>query len=310
MPIAEEISEATLARARSQGDAGEAWLRQLPLRYAELCARWQLTPGPAVVGGSASFVRRVTRRDGSAAVLRISLPDPSFAQRLATLRAADGHGYVRVLEADTDALLLESLGESLAVTTTDIDRVVRVASSLLTEAWLAPEATGLGIPEQDGAVVGLLALIETELGRITVPVPVDLVEHAKALLAERQRAWDPTKSVVVHGDPHADNILAAPPRPGAVGGYVLIDPDGFVADPAYDLGVLLRGWSDHLVAADDPAAEIDRWCAIAAEHTGVDPEAIQQWAFIERVTTGLHLLGLGLHDLGRSFLAPAAAVRP
>lgn len=40
--------------------------------------------------------------------------------------------------------------------------------------------------------------------------------------------------VVVHGDPHPANTLRAPDGRGR--GWVLVDPDGFRADPAYDAG--------------------------------------------------------------------------
>jgi streptomycin 6-kinase len=40
--------------------------------------------------------------------------------------------------------------------------------------------------------------------------------------------------VVCHGDPHAGNVL----RRGD--GWALIDPDGFVGERAYDLGVVMR----------------------------------------------------------------------
>ena len=57
--------------------------------------------------------------------------------------------------------------------------------------------------------------------------------------------------VVVHGDPHPGNLLAVrAPRPGADTGYVFVDPDGFVADRAYDLGVALRDWSSTLLGPD------------------------------------------------------------
>ena len=53
----------------------------------------------------------------------------------------------------------------------------------------------------------------------------------------------------MHGDPHPGNLLAVRPRQGAPKGWCFVDPDGFVADRAYDLGVALRDWS-WLLAGD------------------------------------------------------------
>ena len=57
------------------------------------------------------------------------------------------------------------------------------------------------------------------------------------------------RCVVVHGDPAPQNTLRTrAPWRGAPGGYVFVDPDGFVGDPTYDLGVVLRGWGEHVLA--------------------------------------------------------------
>jgi streptomycin 6-kinase len=65
-------------------------------------------------------------------------------------------------------------------------------------------------------------------------------------------AFDLDRCSVVHGDPHPGNALrGVEPREGAGPGYVFVDPDGFLADPAYDLGVILRDWCDEILGADD-----------------------------------------------------------
>jgi streptomycin 6-kinase len=48
-------------------------------------------------------------------------------------------------------------------------------------------------------------------------------------------AHDDERAVLVHGDVHEWNALQAPG-----GGFKLVDPDGLVAEPEYDLGVLMR----------------------------------------------------------------------
>jgi aminoglycoside phosphotransferase (APT) family kinase protein len=48
-------------------------------------------------------------------------------------------------------------------------------------------------------------------------------------------AHDDERAVLVHGDVHEWNALQAPG-----GGLRLVDPDGLVAEPEYDLGVMMR----------------------------------------------------------------------
>ena len=86
---------------------------------------------------------------------------------------------------------------------------------------------------------------------------------------------------------------------------MFVDPDGFVADPAYDLGVVLRDWCPELLAGD--ASKLaGRYCRLLAARSGIDPAAIDEWGFLkERVSSGLHILELGMSDLARPFLETA-----
>jgi streptomycin 6-kinase len=135
------------------------------------------------------------------------------------------------------------------------------------------------------------------------PCRAEVLDRALAYAARRSAAFDPGRCVVVHGDAAAANVLL---RPGD--GYVLVDPDGFVGDPAYDLGVAVRDWCPELLAAADPSALLASWCHLLAEQTGHDPDAVWEWGYLERVSTGLYVLSLGADDLARPFLATAEAL--
>jgi streptomycin 6-kinase len=119
----------------------------------------------------------------------------------------------------------------------------------------ADEATRLG------------AFIAAAWSRLDRPVSEQVVEQALRY-AERRAAEATADLVVVHGDPHAGNLLAVPnQRPGAETGYVFVDPDGFVADRAYDLGVALRDWAG-LLLGPDARRTAERLCAILASGAG------------------------------------------
>jgi streptomycin 6-kinase len=64
----------------------------------------------------------------------------------------------------------------------------------------------------------------------------------------------------------------------------------------------MRGWSAQLLAGD--ALELGRQrCAYLQQLTGADANAIWQWGFVERVSTGLVLMAHGRGDEGREMLA-------
>ncbi len=307
------LDPAAEARARALGPDGLAWLDALPGVVEGLAREWRLEIGPSLTGGTASWAGRVRMADGTGAVLKVALPQGHFWRRVGAMVRADGRGYVRVLRYDLPqyAVLLEELGPIPDPATAWPAALMRLGARVLREAWqVSRDPDDPGAPDADPKVAVLRPLIDTELARITDPVSDEVVDRARALLDRRGDAWDPRRTVVVHGDGHIANMLPVlRPRAGAVQGHVFVDPDAFVADPAYDLGVLVRDWSTVLAASRDPSAELRGWCRMLADETGVDEQVIWEWGYIERVTSGLHIMGLGMLDWGRPFLEVAARLR-
>jgi streptomycin 6-kinase len=291
------------ARVASRGEAGAAWAVALPARLAEVAARWSLTLGRPRPGGSSSYVVSARNADGQDVVLKLAMPGPGLDDQVATLRRAEGRGYVRLLDHDADrcALLLESLGHSLEQSGRPVTDQLRLLADTLALAW-RPAAEHPDAPtDKAGGLHDLVARLWVELGG---PCSERVVTRALEY-ADRLRTVDPGELVVVHGDPHPGNLLAVPePRAGAETGWCFVDPDGFVADRAYDLGVALRDWAGRL---DGPGsrARLEAWCTLLAERSGVDATRIWEWGYLERVSTGLYVLSFGAERAAAPFLASA-----
>jgi streptomycin 6-kinase len=294
------------------GDRGEQWLAELPDRIGELERRWSITVDEPVAGGTAAFVARAHSADGRAAVLKLALPDSGFASQVRTLQLAQGHGYVRLLASDLEgaAALLEALGPSLDRLGLLPEQQIAVLCATLRRAWQVARPAGLTVEpaqEKARALGELVGRLWERLGR---PCSERVVDGALACARRRAAAFDLDRCVVVHGDPHPGNALRVlSPRAGGESGFVFVDPDGFLADPAYDLGVVLRDWCGALLTGDAPALA-RRYCALLAARTGVDETAIWEWGFLERVSTGLYALEYGAEDLSRPFLATAELLAP
>jgi streptomycin 6-kinase len=86
-----------------------------------------------------------------------------------------------------------------------------------------------------------------------------------------------------------------------------IDPDGLFGEKACDLAVPMRDWSDELLAGDTLRLCQVR-CELLAHLTGVAERAIWQWGYIERVSTGLALLEIGMKSEGAQMLAVAERI--
>ena len=297
----------TRARLASLGEAGQEWFAGLPDLLAGLEEQWSVRVGRPLPGGSASYVARATRPDGTPLVVKVQLPDPDLADESRTLAAARGRGYAHLHAHDPRrrALLLEALGPSLEHTPLPPERKLEVLADTLREAWQVPLDSAPAVGPGEDKASTLRALVVDLDERLAGACPPRVLAQALEYADRRAAAFDADACVVVHGDPHPHNTLRVPePRPGAESGYCFVDPDGFRADPAYDLGVVVRDWTGLRQGADF-RRDIERFCALLAERTGVDRTAIWEWGFLERVSTGLFVTGFGATAVGRPFLESA-----
>ena len=134
--------------------------------------------------------------------------------------------------------------------------------------------------------------------RLEKPCSKEIIDRALLFLESRRKNLSLYQSVLVHGDPHADNILKTLDSDEL--SYKLIDPDGIIGEPAYDLGILVREWVEELV--DAPLEKAIERVLLLHNETGVEKQSIWEWAFIQSVSTGLFLKVIQEHGLGDSLL--------
>jgi len=294
-------------KLRQLGVAGQRWLAELPALVDELAQAWSLELGATLQGGTAAYVARARTADGTDAVLKIVIPDPDHALQVRTLVEARGQGYARVLAhaEDRRAILIEALGPSLEDLHWTPERSLEVLCQTLREAWQVepwPALRAAGPFPKARQLHELVRRLWEQLGQ---PCSERIIALALAYAEQRTLAEAPEHCVVVHGDPHPGNTLQLlAPRANAPSGFVLIDPDGFLAEKAYDLGVVLRDFCAEL-ASGDARALAERYCRLLSSYTGVDYEAIWQWGFLERVSSGLYMMHCGAEQEGRLFLSTA-----
>jgi streptomycin 6-kinase len=301
-------------RVMHLGQRGEQWLAELPDVIAHLERTWSIRVGQALAGGTGSYVARARTAEGGDAILKVAIPEVGYADEVHVLASAQGHGYVRLLADDREreAMLLEALGPPMAPLALLPEQKIALLCQMLRQAWHAPRPAGLVVMPDDekaGQLARTVSRLWEELGH---PCSERVVNEALQYAERRAGAFDLERCVVVHGDPHPWNALQVlAPRVGAEAGFVFVDPVGFLTDPAYDLGVVLRDWCEQLLAAETTrpagaAALARRYCTLLSAETGIEERAIWEWGFLERVSSGLYCLELGLEDMGRPFLQTAA----
>jgi streptomycin 6-kinase len=126
---------------------------------------------------------------------------------------------------------------------------------------------------------------------------------ALAYAERRRRAFDPARSVLVHGDAHQWNTLCAP---GGATGFKFIDPDGAFAERAFDLAIPMREWGGTMPDGDPIQLGRHRR-RLLTRLTGVEEQPIWEWSLIQCVWNGLKLKQIGFDDAASVEFAMADA---
>jgi streptomycin 6-kinase len=292
-----DVPAAVRAKAVSAGAQG--WLDDLPGIVAGLERDWSITAGRSYRDATEALVAEATLADGTPAVLKVLVPRAGDQARseITFLELAGGQGCVSLLRSDLErsALLLEQLGPSMSELRLPLAQRLEALCAAASRVWRP--APGAGLPTGAAAGRRLAAVITrlwNELGR---PCSERAVAYALDCAQRRVAADDPERAVLVHGDVHQWNAL----RSGA--GFRLVDPDGYLAEAEYDLGVLMREDPAELLAGDPH--DRARWLA---RRCGLDETAIWEWGVVSRVETGLVGLQVGLQPVAGQMLEVADRV--
>ncbi len=287
-----------VVREKALAAGAGQWLDDLPGLVEGLERDWSIRVGRPYHDSTEAFVARARLADGTSAVLKLMIPRAAIdaaGHEITALRLADGEGCVRLLRADAarGALLLERLGRSLHELALPIAQRHEILCSAAAQVWRP--APGCGLPTGADKGRWLARFITETWNELNHPCSERAVCHALACAERRVAAQDDERAVLVHGDVHEWNALQAPG-----GGFKLVDPDGLLAEPEYDLGVVMREDPVELLHGDP--RERARWLA---SRTGLDETAIWEWGVVERVSTGLLATRIGLQPVGRQMLTAA-----
>ncbi len=249
------------------GTAGARWLAELPGVVADLALRWNLELGVSFTGGTAGYVVAATDEAGRACVLKV-------------------------------AMLLERLGPNLADLGLTVAVILEAITTTLRSFWrpVGPEEGLRTGPQQARWLSRYISDTWDGLGQTCER---SVIDQALEFCDRRIESFDPTKAVLVHGDAHGWNTLD-----GGGGTYKFVDVEGLCSEREHDLSVAMREYNEPLINGDTPRLVRDR-AEMLAETCSVDPQAVWEWGFIERVSTGLANVRDFDNDDGAIFLEVA-----
>ncbi|MDQ2741170.1 MAG: aminoglycoside phosphotransferase family protein [Chloroflexota bacterium] len=275
------------------GQEGAAWLEAFPDLLADLTHRWSIEVGPPFPDLSYNYVAPAVRADGTPAVLKLGVPCSDIAGGAEALRLYGGRGMARLIEEDLSAaaMLQERLLPGTALSENlDIEEADAIAAEVLRKLWRPVPSRHSLVTVKDWAES--FERYRALYGKDAGPLPASLVDEARQVY--NHLAASSAESVLLHGDFHQGNVLAAQREP-----WLAIDPKGLIGEPAYDAATLLRDRSDEILAGPRPVrAMIRRLDRLAAE-LDLDRERLRAWAFSQAVLSAIWSLedhGYGWED--------------
>ena len=282
-----------VVREKALAVGAERWLAGLADLVASIEADWRIVTGHVFPEATEAFVAEARADDGTAAVLKLIVPreGDAAAREITALRLAGGEGCPRLLRHDVarGALLIERLGRPLYRLGIPLRRRHEILVDAARKIWRPARDSGLPTGREKAA--SLAEFVATTWEELDRPCSRAALDHALACAERRGAAHDAHRAVLVHGDVHQWNALEAGD------GFKLVDPDGLLAEPEYDLGIIMR--EDPL---EGDLRERARWLAA---QTRLDETAIWEWGAVERVSTGLLATRVGLQPVGAEMLAAA-----
>ncbi len=259
------------------GAAGRAWLGRLPSIIAGCAQRWSLSVLPPFEPLSYNYVAPAVRTDGADVVLKVGVPNRELLTEIEALRLYDGHGAARLLEADPDqgALLVERLKPGTPLSKlADDEQATSIAVQVMRQLWRPPPPEH-SFPSVADWAAGMKRM-RTHFGGGSGPLPTALVEQAETLFDDLIGSM--AEPVLLHGDLHHQNILAAERQP-----WLALDPKGLIGEPAYEVGALLRNPMPEILQEPQPGRILARQVSQMAEELGLDRSRLLGWALAQAV---------------------------
>jgi len=230
--------------------------------------RWKIGGAELIAETFSSRIWKVTREDGSLAVVKALKPFDDVEDELRGayyLDWRDGHGAVRLLGRDRMDMLLEYAGDRHLTAVLDSD------GDHAATAIAADVMARLHSPSRRRVPAGLQPLRERfsalfDRARADVASGTASLYGEAAAIAERLLS-EPRDVRPLHGDLHHDNIIEG------TRGWLAIDPKGVLGDSGFDAANLFYNPLDRDDLCLDPN-RIAHMAAVFSRTMGHDPRRL------------------------------------
>jgi streptomycin 6-kinase len=243
----------------------------LPAAVPGLLEDWQLVADGATMHGNTALVLPVRTAGGRPAVLKVVTPHPEAEHEHLALKRWAGDGAVGLLRADPRrwALLLERLHPEDLTDLWDLE-ACEVVAGLYARIHVPALPQLRTLTSYVGPWTAALDALPTG-----APIPPRLVQQAVSI--GRGFLTDAaTDGVLIHGDLHYENVLAADREP-----WLVIDPKPMSGDPHYEVAPML--WNRFEELAGDVRAGVRRRFHAIVDAAGLDEHRARDWVVYRMV---------------------------
>jgi streptomycin 6-kinase len=264
-----------LERQRRLGPAWAGWLDRLPRLVHEVAQEWELVFDGAPLHGFGSVVVPVRDPQDREAVLKVAFDgDDEGLHEALGLQRWDGNGTVRMFRADPRrrALLLERLDPRRDLDQVDVLEACELVADFYGRLHVAPPPQLHRLSTYVDRWTGELAALPAD-----APVPHRLVDQAVSL-GRSFVADAATDSMMIHGDLHYQNVLAADREP-----WLVIDPKPTAGDAHYEVAPMLWNRWAEAVATGDVRTAVRRRFHTLVDGAGLDEDRARDWVVVREL---------------------------
>lgn len=207
--------------AALQSTEGRRWIADLDALVEDVCRHWGLALDSGDLRHGYHSVVVPATRGAEKCVLKLAWPAESIVDEALALRAWDGCGAVRLVQADTDRglLLLERLDPTRSLAAEPLVEAASEVGGLLRQMSV-PAPAGIRPLSEIAAKMGGAIAARRDL---LTGERAAWVEIALSVLSDRTGDDGTT---LVHGDLHYGNVIAGRRQP-----WLVIDPKPMAGDP-------------------------------------------------------------------------------
>jgi len=250
------------------GEAGKAWLLEIPSILAKVSRAWNLDNLKPYKNLSYNYVLSGFQKNRPV-ILKLN-PKPENLQKEANaLKAFTGYGVTSILAEMDGALLIEKAqpGHSLKTYFPHRDdKAIQIVCTAIQKLHQAPMPNNAIFPSISNWLSGLDKNWD---------IPNQYLNKARTL--KNQLLETMVTPVLLHGDLHHDNILANN------NGWLIIDPKGVIGESAYEIAAFIRNPIPELLSLPNAKAIITHRIKTFSQLLKLDEQHILQWCFVQAV---------------------------